>query len=371
VPRSIEVSPRLRAPVLACGGLLKNTFCLGRGAAAWLGPHVGDLENVETYQAFERSIARMEGFLRITPEIIAHDLHPDYMSTAYALARAESTKVAVQHHHAHVASIMAEHALTGPVLGVAYDGTGYGTDGTAWGGELLLARYERFERIATLRPVRLAGADMAIRQPWRIAVALLEDAFDGDPPLESIPLFSGIPAGTLAAVRRMLATGLRSPASHGAGRYFDGIGALVLGRHTSRYEGQIALEWNGVAEPEEDRGYPYDIDRRSSPWTIDLRPMTRAIVGDLLTGCRAATISARFHNTLVAATADAVRAAAREHGRLPVALTGGCFQNPRLAESLAADLVAQFPVYLHRRVPPGDGGLSLGQAVVAAATTRG
>ena len=158
------------------------------GDAAYLGPHIGDLENLETYQSFQESIARMERFLRVAPEIIAHDMHPDYMSTAYALARPERTKIAVQHHHAHIVSAMAEHALTGPVIGVAYDGTGYGTDGTAWGGEVMVVRYDGFERIATLRGIRLAGGDAAIRHPWRIALALVEDAFDGRPPLDSLPL---------------------------------------------------------------------------------------------------------------------------------------------------------------------------------------
>jgi hydrogenase maturation protein HypF len=370
VPRSIEVLAPFRAPVLACGGLLKNTFCIGRGSSAWLGPHVGDLENVETYHAFQNSISRLERFLRVAPEIVAHDLHPDYMSTTYARARPESTKIAVQHHHAHIASAMAEHALSGPVYGVAYDGTGYGTDGTAWGGELMLARYDRFHRIATLRGVRLAGGDMAIRQPWRIALALVEDAFDGHPPLESLSLFNAVSTPTLTAVRRMLATGLRCFTAHGAGRYFDGIGALVLERPTAAYEGHVAMEWDGVAEPSERASYPYDIDRRFSPWTIDLRPMVREIVRQVRAGQPASMISARFHNTLVAATAEAVRAAAREYGRLPVVLTGGCFQNPRLAETLAAGLGEQFTVYLHQRVPPGDGGIALGQAVVAAAMSR-
>jgi hydrogenase maturation protein HypF len=266
---------------------------------------------------------------------------------------------------------MAEHTLTGPVIGVAYDGTGCGTDGTAWGGEVMVARYDRFERIATLRGIRLAGADAAIRHPWRIALALVEDAFDGQPPLDALRLFSSVPAQDLVFVREMIAAGFRSPIAHGAGRYFDGIGSLVLGKTDSRFEGQIAMELNGVAEPLERRRYHYEIDRQSSPWTIDLRPMIREIAGDVSAGSPAAVVSARFHNTIAAATAEAVRAAAREHGALPVVLTGGCFQNPRLAESLAGDLASDFSVYLHRRVPPGDGGIALGQAMIADAIIRG
>jgi hydrogenase maturation protein HypF len=165
----------------------------------------------------------------------------------------------------------------------------------------------------------------------------------------------------------MIASGVRSPLAHGAGRYFDGIGALVLNRPDARYEGHIAMEWNGIAEPSESRRYAFEIDRTSAPWTIDLRPMVREIVRDMLASEPASIISARFHNTLTAATADVVRRAARSHGRLPTVLTGGCFQNPRLAESLAGSLAGDLPVHLHRRVPPGDGGIALGQAVVAAA----
>jgi hydrogenase maturation protein HypF len=370
VPRSIPVSPRFETPVLACGALLKNTFCIGAADAAYLGPHIGDLENLETAHSFEESIARMERFLDVAPGIVAHDLHPDYVSTAYALARPERLKIGVQHHHAHVASAMAEHGLPGPVIGVAYDGTGYGTDGTAWGGEVLVARYDAFERVATLRPVRLAGGDAAIRHPWRTALALLDDAFEGEPPLDDLPLFAALPTADIAVIRQMLATRFRSPAAHGAGRYFDGIGSLVLARPNSRYEGQIALVWNGAADPAARGCYGYDINRSSSPWEIDLRAMTRQIVGDLQTGVAVPVIAARFHNTLVAATAAAVRAAAQVHGTLPVVLTGGCFQNALLTERLARALGGVFMVCLHRNVPPGDGGLALGQAVVAAAIAR-
>ena len=370
VPRSIAVSPAFDVPVLACGALLKNTFCIGTGDAAFLGPHIGDLENLETYKSFEASVERMENFLRAAPAVIACDLHPDYMSTAYALARPEALKVRVQHHHAHVVSAMAEHGLSGPVIGVAYDGTGYGTDGTSWGGEVLVTRYDGFERVATLRPVALAGGDAAIRHPWRIALALLEDALDGRVPYEELRLFSSIPARDMSVVRQMLAAGVRTPLAHGAGRYFDGIGSLVLARPESRYEGQIALEWNGAADPSDDRGYRYDVSCRQSPWQIDLRPMVRDVVSDLRTGATAPSISARFHNTLTAATVEVVRKTAVLHGRMPVVLTGGCFQNARLAETLAAGLSGAFDVYLHRNVPPGDGGIALGQALVAAAIAR-
>lgn len=370
VPRSIPVSPGFRVPVLACGTLLKNTFCVGTGDSGYLGPHIGDLENLETYGSFEESVARMERFLRVTPEVIAYDLHPEYMATRYALARPEAVKIGVQHHHAHVVSAMAEHGLTGPVIGVAYDGTGYGTDGTAWGGEVLVARHSAFERIATLRPIPLAGGDAAIRHPWRMALALVEDAFDGQAPLDDLRLFAALRSEDVTVVRQMLATRFRSPLAHGAGRYFDGIGSLVLARPESRYEGQVALEWNVVADPGEEGRYPFEIDRRGAPWMVDLRPMVRQVVHDVLAGVTAPTVSARFHNTLVSATAEVVRVATKFHGALPVVLTGGCFQNPRLAESLAAALASKFTVHLHREVPPGDGGLALGQAVIAAAIAR-
>jgi hydrogenase maturation protein HypF len=370
VPRPICVSDRFDLPVLACGGLLKNTFCFGIGDSAHLGPHIGDLENLETYRSFQESIRRMERFLRVAPAVIAYDLHPDYMSTTYALARPEPVKIAVQHHHAHVASAMAEHGLTGPVIGVAYDGTGYGTDGAAWGGEVLVAWFEGFERVATLRPIRLAGGDAAIRHPWRIALALLDDAFGGRAPVGHLRVLSEIRSDDLTVVRQMLATRFRSPLAHGVGRYFDGVGSLVLARPESRYEGQVALEWNGIADPSEGRRYGYEIDRRRLPWEVDLRSMIRDVVRDLFAGVPAATISARFHNTLTSATAEVVRGVAGIHGALPVVLTGGCFQNARLAEGLAGELSSHFSVHLHRQVPPGDGGLALGQAVVANAIAR-
>ena len=370
VPRGVTVSTPFEEPVLACGAMVKNAVCVGLGDTAYLGAHTGDLENLDTYESFEQSIEHLQRFLRVAPAIIACDLHPHYMSTAYALQRREAVTIGVQHHHAHVASGMTEHGLQGPVIGVAYDGTGYGTDGAAWGGEVLVARYEAFERVATLRPIRLAGGDAAIRQPWRVALALVEDAFDGHAPLADLSLFSTLPATDVTVVRQMLASRFRSPLAHGAGRYFDGIGALVLARAQAHYEGQIALEWNGVADADEDGRYGYEIDRTRSPMEVDLRPMVRDVVADLMNGVAPSMVSARFHNTLTAATVEIVREVARGRGLMPVVLSGGCFQNARLAEAVAAALAPRFDVHLHREVPPGDGGIALGQAVVAAAVAR-
>ena len=370
VPRPIHLLRPVRRPVLAVGAHLKNTFCLAVDDMAILGPHIGDLDGPDALESLADAADRMSRFLRVKPEVIAHDMHPAYGSTAYALARSEAVKVRVQHHHAHVVSAMAEHGLAGPVIGVAYDGTGYGLDGTAWGGEVLLAGVAGFERLATLRPVPLAGSEQAIRQPWRIALALLDDAFGGEAPLEGLPLFARITREQVGVARRMIACRLNSPLAHGVGRLFDGIGALVLGRATSAYEGQVATEWNLAANTGELWHYYFDIDRGASPWVLDPRPMIREIARDVRHGLPAAAISAAFHAALATATAALVRAASLRYGQLPVVLTGGCFQNARLAEGVLADLGPHFDVYLHGEVPPGDGGIALGQAVIADAVSR-
>jgi hydrogenase maturation protein HypF len=366
VPRAIKLRQRLDTPVLACGALLKNTFCLAAGHEAWLGPHIGDLENAATFEAYEEAIDRMERFLGFRGEIVAHDLHPDYLSTRYAQERA-GAPVAVQHHHAHVVSLMAEHGIERPVIGIAFDGTGYGTDGTAWGGEFLIADAHGFERAATFRPVRLPGADTAIRQPWRIALALLDDAFGEAAPIDALPLFTKIDHASVATVRRMLEAHLVAPPAHGVGRYFDGIGALTLGRPDARYEGQVAFELNMAADPHERGSYDYEIDASGRVPAIDFRLVTHGVVNDLLDRVSPAVIAAR----LIEATAAVTRSIARVYrdGVPPaVALTGGCFQNVRLAEGVTRALADDHDVYLHRRVPPGDGGIALGQAVIAGST---
>lgn len=370
VPRAIETARPFSEPILACGAHLKNAFCIADGSKAFMGPHIGDLESVATLRAYETAIERMKRFLGVEPVVVAHDLHPDYFSTRYAQSLKGVRTIAVQHHHAHIASAMAEHGLEGPVVGIAYDGTGYGTDGTSWGGEILIATFDDYERFATFRPIALAGGDEAIRQPWRVALALVDDAFAGEAPLRAIPLFRDIPAESIEIVRRMIARNFNSTPARGVGRWFDAFGALILGLATARYEGEVAFRWNVIADDDERGLYPLIIRDGHTPWEIDPRPMVRSAIDDLLAGRSAATISARFHNTLAAATADVARAALMTRGAMPVVLSGGCFQNARLAESVIGALRSEARVVINRAVPPGDGGIALGQAFVANAKLR-
>jgi len=357
VPRAIATKETFDEPILACGAHLKNTFAIAAGDSVFVGPHIGDLENVTTLAAYETAIERMKDFIGVSPRVIVHDLHPDYLSTRYALAQTDARTIAVQHHHAHIASVMAEHDLDGPVLGIAFDGTGLGTDGTSWGGEFLIARPDGFERVATFRPIPLAGGDQAIRQPWRVALALLDDAFDGEP-----PRFDCIPPSAIEVVRRMIAGNINTTAARGVGRYFDAFGALFLGMPESRYEGEVALRWNLIADPSERGRYPIGVG-----FEIDPRPMVRAAVDDHLRGVSPATISARFHNTLARATIEIARAMHRD---MPVVLSGGCFANARLTNTILDGLRTAARVFMNRSVPPGDGGIALGQVLVAHARMR-
>jgi hydrogenase maturation protein HypF len=359
--------------VLAVGAQLKNACCLARGDEAVLGPHVGDLDGLETYGAFEAAVARLEAFLAFRPEAIACDLHPQYHSTRWARERAAALGVPVvevQHHHAHAAAAMAEHGLDRPALALAWDGTGLGTDGTAWGGELLLVEGGRFERLATFRPLPLAGGDKAVREPWRLALAALLDALGEAAPLDRFPVLAAVDPGELGVVRRMLAAGVNCPVAHGAGRAFDAAGALALGRGTSRFEGQVAMALEAAAGADEG-SYPFDLDTSGAVTQLDLRPLWRALAADVAAGAAPGASSARFHAALGRAGAELVRRAARRTGVRDVVLTGGCLQNGRLAERLLGELSGESRVYVHGQVPPGDGGLALGQAAIADAVLGG
>ena len=365
VPRPFYLSRPVARPVLACGAHLKNTFCIAMGDTAYFGPHIGDLETVAALDFFEEAIDRMQTILEVRPDVVAHDLHPGYLSTRYAKTRDDVTLVGVQHHHAHVASLMAEHGIQGPVLGVAYDGTGFGEDGTSWGGEFLLCFAERYERLATFRPLRLAGGDLAMREVWRIGYALLHDAYDGAPPSDSISLLGDVSSSSIRLVKQMIERGLNAPQARGVGRFFDGFGALALGRARSTYEGQVAIAWDQVANESVSNAYPFEIDRMRTPWEVDLRPAVRAAVDDLGGAVPAGDVSARFHNALVAVTVELLEALWAERGDLPVALTGGVFQNAWLAGGIEAKIFNKNKILRHGQVPPGDGGIALGQALIA------
>ncbi len=368
-PVPIRVPLPFREPVLALGGQQKNAICLGVGHEAWLSPHIGDLDDPETFAEFTHMIESMQRLLGVRPRIVAHDLHPDYASTRHAQTLPGARLAGVQHHHAHAAAAMVEHGLQGPVLAIALDGTGLGDDGTAWGGEVLLCDLRESKRLATLRPVLLAGGEAAIRQPWRVALALALDALGADADLSDLAVLASQPPGKVAFVRQMLVRQSHTLPAHGAGRYFDGVAALLLGRGDADFEGELAVALEQAADPQPLQPFAFAIDREQQPWQVDLRPMMRELLHDLRAGVPVPALSARFHETLAAALAAVVQVARKAYHTLPIVLTGGCMHNALLVSGLQRRLASDGEVLLHRQVPAGDGGLALGQAVVAAART--
>ncbi|HVO32061.1 MAG TPA: carbamoyltransferase HypF [bacterium] len=375
VPGAIPVAGGFAQPVLATGAQTHAAFCVGLGQSAFLGPHIGALDNPDTLASFDAAINRFLGYLRIAPTVIAHDLHPAWASTRWARERAAKggqRLIAVQHHHAHVASAMAEHGLARPVLGLAFDAGGYGDDGTSWGGEFLFADAEGYRRLATFRPLALAGGDRAMQDVWRLALAMLDDAFGIEGwSVEDYPLFYDVGTREISIVRRMIAHHVNAPATHALGRWFDAIGALGLARPRATFDGQVARAWDfAAAEGRATRAYPWDIDEHATPWQIDLRPAVRAAAVEVRVGTAPGIIAAKFHETIIAAATEVARRLLREVGRVPIVLTGDSFENARLAEGLLGELVGYTEVFLHGLVPPGDGGIAAGQAVVADAIVR-
>ncbi len=368
-PRPIELPRECPVPILAVGGQLKATFALGRGRHAFLSHHMGDLDHYEAYRAFERDVGLYQELFAVQPERLAHDLHPDYLTTRYAQQRAAaegSQLLPVQHHHAHLAACMAEHGLSGPVIGVTFDGTGHGSDGAVWGGEFLVGGYRDFRRAAHLRNVGLPGGDQAIREPWRMAVAHLADAGTDQPALAARVL----PAH-LRTIRIMLERGFRTPPTSSAGRLFDAVASLAGVRDRVSYEGQAAveLEWLAGDSPA-DGTYPFDIqvgETADAPLVVDTRPVIRAVAAEAAAGVEPARIARRFHAAVVAMIGSVCGRLRQTSGVGEVVLSGGVFLNALLTREVVARLERDgFRVYRHRLVPPGDGGLSLGQLAVAA-----
>jgi hydrogenase maturation protein HypF len=352
--------------VTAVGAELKNTVCLTKGDKAFLSQHVGDLENLSTYDFFQLTLNHLGRILDIAPDLIAHDLHPDYMSTRYAREQTALPTVAVQHHHAHIVSCMAEHKLDGPVIGLSFDGTGLGTDGRIWGGEVLLADPGRFDRAAHLAYVPMPGGAAAIKEPWRMAVSYLHHAY-GDAFIDlDIPGLEAIGPGRLSAIAEIAAKGINSPLTSSLGRLFDGV-AAILGLHNRvSFEGQAAMALEMLATDTASEVYDHQWEP-GADYRIDPAPLIRALVSDLKTGTATAQISANFHATLIELFSLVCSAIRKEFDLNRVVLSGGCFQNITLLSGLLLALLQQkFEVYAHRLVPTNDGGIALGQAVVAA-----
>ncbi len=342
-------------PVLACGAELKNTFCLTRDGRAFISHHIGDLENYETLRAFEEGIEHFRRLFDVKPEVIAYDPHPEYLSTKYALDQ-ELPGVAVQHHHAHIASCLADNETDGPVIGVAFDGTGYGTDGTLWGGEFLIADLRGFERAGHLEPVPMPGGAAAIREPWRMAAAY---GAPSDLPVARRPDWS--------TVAEMARRRINAPLTSSMGRLFDAVAAVLGVRDRINYEGQAAIELEQRADPSDRSAYSAPITAKPV-FTVAGGDLLNAAVADLRANVPVPTIAARFHNGVAALTVDAASRIREETGLGTVALSGGVFQNMLLLERAVSGLTdAGFKVLTHHRVPPNDGGISLGQAAVATA----
>ena len=365
VPHPVPLPVALDRPVLGCGAELKNTFCLARGRHAFLSHHIGDLENYETYRSYVEGIAHFRRLFDIAPEVVAHDLHPQYLSTSYARELEGVELVAVQHHHAHVASCLADNVEAGPVIGVALDGLGYGTDGTIWGGEFLLADLAGFRRLGHLEPVPMPGGATAIRQPWRMAAAYLDAAYP-----EGLPDGLDVTrrhAEQWVAVTAMTRGGLNSPLTSSAGRLFDAVSAIVGVRDSVNYEGQAAVELEQRADRTHHGSYPVRLTD-GEPFRVLAADLVRAVTDDLVAGVDVALIAARFHAGLTGVVVAGCSRARELTGVDTVALSGGVFQNVLLLERTVDALEdTGFRVLVHSRVPTNDGGISLGQVAICAA----
>ena len=365
VPASLALPGGTPVALLACGAELKNTFCLAKGQRAWVGPHVGDLENYETLRSFVDGIEAFKELFAVEPTVVAHDLHPEYLSTKFAMAYEGVELVGVQHHHAHMAACLAEHGERGTAIGAIFDGTGYGTDGTVWGGEILCGDIGDFRRVGMLLPVPLPGGARAIRQPWRMACAWL--AATGQTDLPRV-LRDRVPERSWRDVRTLVRTGFNSPMTSSVGRLFDAVAALCGLRASVNYEGQAAIELEAACDPVARGSYPINVQTESTgTLVLDPREAIAAVDGDVRAGVSVGVVASRFHAGLSRGAVEACTLSASAAGTDLVVLSGGVFQNQRLLETVAAGLAgAGLRVLAPERLPANDGGISYGQAAVAA-----
>ncbi|HEU5001802.1 MAG TPA: carbamoyltransferase HypF [Actinomycetota bacterium] len=373
--------PAFGEPVLAVGAELKHTFCLGSGRRAFVSHHIGDLENWETMASFIEGVEHYCRIFQIAPSVVAYDLHPEYLSTKWAMDQVSGEGVpvpgvdlegcdlvGVQHHHAHIASCLVDNGVAGPVIGLALDGTGWGTDGTLWGCEVLVADLASFRRAGHLRVLPLAGGAAAIREPWRMAAVYLQAAFGSSAPDLALPVVQET-GKRWGPVLEAAAKGINAPPTSSAGRLFDTAAAVAGLRSRVVYEGQAAIELEQAADPSERSAYPCPVAAGpDGVLVLDGVALIGALAEEVLGGVPLETAAARFHNGLAAALVASCEAVAGSSGLSVVALSGGTFQNLLLAERVSAGLeAAGFTVYRHRRVPANDGGISLGQAAIAGA----
>ena len=355
-------------PVLAVGAELKNTFCLTRGNLAFVSQPIGDLKNLETLEFFKQEVERYKSLLQIEPEIVAHDLHPDYLGTKFAeeycsVLRAPCSVLPIQHHHAHIASCMAENGVDEKVIGVAMDGIGYGTDGKMWGCEFLLADYLGFERTAHLRYMPMPGGDKATQEPYRMAISYLCSIYGDEIPPRFLERWGEEKAGFIL---RMIKQQINSPLTSSAGRLFDAVSSLLGIRDVVEHEAQAAIELEMMADDNEQGVYNFEVFEGGEVFIIDPNPTVLEIVQDINQGTAPSIISSRFHNTVLNFILETSKLIRERSGINKVALSGGVFQNRYLLEGIKPKLEEEgFIPLLHCRVPTNDGGISLGQAVIA------
>jgi len=370
-PAPIKTAFKFATQVLACGAELKNTFCLTRDNYAFISHHIGDLENLETLRSFTEGIVHFKRLFHLRPEVVAYDLHPEYLSTKYALELENiSARIPIQHHHAHIASCMADNEIVGEVIGVAMDGLGFGTDGRLWGGEFFVADFANAERIAHLAEVPMPGGAKAIREPWRMAAVYLQRAFGNDFVNLDLPFVKELEQrGGWPTLRSMRATKTNCPETTSMGRLFDAVSSLLGVRSQVNYEGQAAIELEAMADRDCAQSYEFRVGSDGN--RIEAQDVIHAAVSDLLGGTPPAVVSAGFHrgvSRLIAKIADQVRA---ERKLNRVVLSGGVFQNLLLLQQPVKLLRASgFEVFTHARVPTNDGGISLGQATIANALIK-
>lgn len=370
VPEPVFLPRPTPRRVLACGGELKNTIALSRGNAVFLSQHIGDLDNPAAFSFFENSIAHLQRILEIEPELIAYDLHPEYLSTKWALQQEGLPRVGVQHHHAHLAAVMAENGETEQTIGLILDGTGYGSDGTIWGGEVLLGTAASFERFAYLQPVAMPGGAAAIHQPWRMALSYLTATFGSDLGQLSLPFLQQLRSAAVDVVLQMIDKKINAPLTSSCGRLFDGIAALLELHPQVSYEAQAAMALEMLADEAESEFYPEAV-RAAGAGAIPITPLIHAVVEDLQNGVAREKIAARFHHTLVEIFIMAAGAARAATAINRVGLSGGVYQNALFFHRMLARLQAEgFEVLTHQQVPTNDGGLALGQIVIAGAVAQ-